>query len=222
VERATGTCLIICGALAREVLALKAHHDWAVDVVGVPATFHMIPARIAPAVEQRILALRDRYDRLIVVYGDCGTGGALDQMLDRHGIERIAGPHCYEWYGGSLFQNLMDEEPGTYYLTKGWIEEGKSPLGVLREYTEKYGKETAEWVIREELKNYTRILLIDKGGDVSETHRDHARENARFLNLRYEEIKGSLEYFQKMLEGSWDKDFMILKPGEEVTQDMFF
>ena len=85
-ERATGTCLIICGALAREVLALRTRHDWAVEVVAVPATFHMIPARIAPAVEQRILELRGRYDRLIVVYGDCGTGGVLDEMLDKHGI----------------------------------------------------------------------------------------------------------------------------------------
>ena len=111
------TCLIICGALAREVLALKERHSWTVDVVAVPATFHMIPARIAPAVEQRIVELRDRYDRLLVVYGDCGTGGALDIMLDRLGVERIAGPHCYEWYGGGLFQQLMDEEPGTYFVT---------------------------------------------------------------------------------------------------------
>ena len=111
------TCFIICGALAREVLALKQRHGWAVDVVAVPATFHMIPARIAPAVEKRIVELRDRYERLIVVYGDCGTGGALDAMLDRLGVERIAGPHCYEWYGGGLFQELMDEEPGSYFVT---------------------------------------------------------------------------------------------------------
>ncbi len=111
------TCLIICGALAREVLALKERHNWKVDVVAVPATFHMIPARIAPAVEKRIVALRDRYKRLVVVYGDCGTGGALDAMLDRLGVERIAGPHCYEWYGGGLFQQLLDEEPGSYFVT---------------------------------------------------------------------------------------------------------
>ena len=111
------TCLIICGALAREILALKERHRWQVDVAAVPATFHMTPARIAPAVEKRILELRERYDRLIVVYGDCGTGGALDETLDRLGVERIAGPHCYEWYGGGLFQQLMDEEPGTYFLT---------------------------------------------------------------------------------------------------------
>jgi predicted nucleic acid-binding Zn-ribbon protein len=69
------------------------------------------------AAEKRIVELRDRYDRLIVVYGDCGTGGALDAMLDRLGVERIAGPHCYEWYGGALFQQLMYEEPGTYFVT---------------------------------------------------------------------------------------------------------
>lgn len=106
-------------------------------------------------------------------------------------------------------------------MTKGWIEEGKSPLGVYREYSERYGKETAEWVIREELKNYTRIALVDTGLRLSETHRDHAVENARFLNLRFEEIRGSLEFFGRMLHGVWEKDFIVLKPGEEVTQDLF-
>jgi hypothetical protein len=113
------------------------------------------------------------------------------------------------------------KEPGTYYLTKGWVEEKKSPLGIYEEYSGRYGKETAEWVIREELKNYTRIALVDTGLQLTEIHREHARENARFLNLRYEEIKGSLELFEKMLQGTWDKGFVILNPGEEVTQAMF-
>jgi hypothetical protein len=113
------------------------------------------------------------------------------------------------------------KEPGTYYLTRGWIEEGKSPLGIYQEYCQRYEKETAEWVIRKEFKNYTRIALVDMGADLSETHRDHARENARFLHLRYEEIKGSLTFFKKMLRGWWSKDFIVLKPGEEVTLGLF-
>jgi hypothetical protein len=113
------------------------------------------------------------------------------------------------------------KEPGTYYLTKGWIEEGKSPIGIYQEYCQRHDRETAEWVIREELKNYTRIALVDMGSDLSEKHREHARENAHFLHLRYEEIKGSLAFFEKMLRGWWDKDFIILKPGEEVSQDLF-
>jgi hypothetical protein len=113
------------------------------------------------------------------------------------------------------------KEPGTYYLTKGWIEEGKSPLGIYHEYCQRYDKETAEWVIREELKNYTRIALVDMGADLSETHRAHAKENAHFFLLRYEEIIGSLTFFEKMLRGLWDKDFIVLNPGEEVTQELF-
>jgi hypothetical protein len=113
------------------------------------------------------------------------------------------------------------KEPGTYYLTKGWIEEGKSPLGVYQEYCQRYDREIAEWVIKEELKNYTRIALVDMGADLSETHREHAKENAQFLHLRYEEINGSLAFFEKMIRGCWGEDFIILKPGEEVTQELF-
>ncbi|MGZ3538674.1 MAG: hypothetical protein ACXVAB_11640, partial [Thermodesulfobacteriota bacterium] len=68
--------------------------------------------------------------------------------------------------------------------------------------------------------NYTRIVLVNMGAE-SEALREHARENARFLHLRYEEMRGSLVFFEKMLQGCWDKDFIILKPGEEVTQELF-
>jgi len=71
------------------------------------------------------------------------------------------------------------------------------------------------------LKNYTRIALVESELGVSDAHRKHARENAHFLNLRYEEIKGSLDFFRKIIQGPWDKDFVVLKPGEEATQEIF-
>lgn len=111
------TAFIICGALGREVVQLIRKYGWDAEIFGVPAIDHVFPERIAPDVEKRILELRQRYERLILVYGDCGSRGALDETLDRLGIERIAGPHCYEFYAGASFQPLMDEEPGTYFLT---------------------------------------------------------------------------------------------------------
>lgn len=111
------TAFIICGALAREVLAIVDKHGWEADVVGVSALDHMFPERIAPDVEQRILELQAQYARLIVVFGDCGSRGALDAVLDRYGIERTTGPHCYEMYAGRGFHQMMDEEPGTFFLT---------------------------------------------------------------------------------------------------------
>lgn len=111
------TALIICGALAREVLDMVQKHGWDVEVFGIPAINHMFPERIAPDVEKRFLEIKAQFDRAIVVFGDCGSRGALDEMLARHGLERIDGPHCYEMYGGQLFHDLMEEEPGTFFLT---------------------------------------------------------------------------------------------------------
>ncbi|MFQ5616142.1 MAG: DUF1638 domain-containing protein [Anaerolineales bacterium] len=112
------TGFIICGALGREVFDIIQKHGWDAGVIGVSAADHLFPERIAPDVEARILENRDRYERLIVVFGDCGSRGALDEMLARYeGIERIEGPHCYEMYGGSLFEQLMKDEPGTFFLT---------------------------------------------------------------------------------------------------------
>jgi len=109
--------LIACGALAREVIAIRDKHGWQADVFGVPSLLHNRPDRISPAVQKRIADLRDQYERLIVVYGDCGTAGALDKMLAAEGVERIAGPHCYEMYADGSFDQMMNEAVGTYFLT---------------------------------------------------------------------------------------------------------
>lgn len=111
------TAFIICGALAREVLDIIRKHGWEAEVFAVTAMDHMFPERIAPDVEKRYLAIRERFERVIVVYGDCGSRGAVDALLAKYDLERVDGPHCYEMYGGGLFQDLMDEEPGTFFLT---------------------------------------------------------------------------------------------------------
>ena len=86
------TGLITCGALAREVRLLIEKHGWDAEIIGVPAVDHVFPERIAPHVEERIQERGDQYQRLIVVYGDCGSKGALDDTLDRYPkIERLAG-----------------------------------------------------------------------------------------------------------------------------------
>jgi len=114
-----GTLLIACGALAREIAALRRANGWsALDVHCLPAQLHNRPERIAPAVRAAIKANRERYARLFVVYGDCGTGGQLDAVLKEEGVERLSGAHCYEFLATSrVFAELADAEPGTFYLT---------------------------------------------------------------------------------------------------------
>src|SRR3954452_10201201 len=108
---------ILCGALAREVVAIVARHQWPVELFGVTALDHMFPTRIGPDVERRLRELIPRFRRVVVVYGDCGTAGGLDAVLERYNVPRIAGPHCYEMYGGTAFEEMMAVEPGTFFLT---------------------------------------------------------------------------------------------------------
>jgi Protein of unknown function (DUF1638) len=107
--------VIGCGALAREILALKL--DW-IDLICLPARLHNRPDRITEAMRAKIRANRAAYDEILCLYGDCGTGGALDRVLAEEGVKRIAGAHCYAFYAGEeAFAALAEEEPGTFYLT---------------------------------------------------------------------------------------------------------
>ena len=112
--------VIGCGALARELLALT-KGLLGVKVQCVDARLHMQPSRIAEAVAARITEARASVGadvRIFVAYADCGTGGALDALLEREGVERIAGAHCYEFYAGpATYAALQEEELGTFYLT---------------------------------------------------------------------------------------------------------
>jgi len=172
------TAFIMCGALAREVLAIIDRYGWDVDLVGVPAIDHMYPERIAPDVEKRFQELRQKYDRIFVLFGDCGSRGALDQLLARYDIERIDGPHCYEMYGGQAFHDLMEEEPGTFFLTdflvrgfRGTILKG---LG-LDHYPE----------LRDEyFRNYKRLVYLVQKED--QALLEKARQIAQDLDLPLE------------------------------------
>jgi hypothetical protein len=111
--------VLACGAIAREVLAVIALNGWThVDVRCLPAKLHSRPERIPAAVDAKLTELAGRYDRVFVAYADCGTGGALDPVLERHGVERLPGAHCYGFLAGNdAWDAMHEEEPATFYLT---------------------------------------------------------------------------------------------------------
>ena len=212
--------VITCSIMKEELLRFQTEGT---SLVFLEQSLHRTPEKMKPAIQDEINKAEQRdIDAIILGYGLC-SNGALGIKANGHPLIIPRVHDCIAMFLGSP-EKYMEEhrkEPGTYYLTKGWIEEGKSPLGVYEEYCRRFPKETAEWVIREELKNYTRIALVVTELGVSDAHRQHAQENARFFNLRYEEMRGSLAFFEKMLRGPWDKDFILLQPGQEATQEMF-
>lgn len=155
------TALIVCGALAREVLALKKKHSWDADILGLPVLLHNDPELIPPAIKKRIQQARGEYERLIVVYGDCGTSGSLDRLLAQEGVQRISGPHCYEMYADGTFEALMEEQPGTFFLTDYLV--GSFDHLVL----EGLGIDRNPQLRDDYFKNYTRVVYLAQRDDPS-------------------------------------------------------
>ena len=111
--------VLACGALAREIRDVSAANGWDhVDLECLPATLHNTPQDIPGAVDHRLTVAKDNYDRIMVGYADCGTGGLLEPIVARHGAEMLPGAHCYEFFAGhELFAQLHEAELGTFYLT---------------------------------------------------------------------------------------------------------
>lgn len=111
--------IIACGALAREILAIKRMNDMEhVSLNCLPAELHNRPERIAGAVQDAIIRARPNYGHIVVAYADCGTGGALDKVLEAENVERLEGPHCYAFYSGlDNFLDLGERDIDTFYLT---------------------------------------------------------------------------------------------------------
>lgn len=130
--------LIACGALAREILALRDMNRWThMDLQCLPAILHNTPDKITDAVRSAVAEHRAHYDTVFVVYADCGTGGLLQQACAEMGVEMIAGPHCYSFYeGNDKFSRDYGDEITAFYLTDFLVRQFDAfvwkPLGLDR------------------------------------------------------------------------------------------
>jgi Protein of unknown function (DUF1638) len=177
---ASRTLLIACGALAREVRALIERNGWShLQLTCLPAQLHNRPERIPAAVRAKIRANRSRFARILVVYGDCGTGGELDRVLAEEGVLRIEGPHCYAFYRGlDAFLAEADAEPGCFYLTDFLARHFE------RLVIEGLGLDRHPELLPLYFGNYTKLVYLAQTAD---TEREQAAKAAALrLGLAYE------------------------------------
>lgn len=182
--RPEGRVLVLaCGAIAREVLAVVSLNGWThVDVRCLPAKLHSTPDRIPAAVDAKLTELAGRYERVFVAYADCGTGGALDPVLERHGVERLPGAHCYGFLAGNdAWDAMQEEEPGTFYVTD-FLARHFDALVVrgLR-------LDTHPELLPLMFGNYRRLVYLAQTDDRALDRRAEAA--AAFLGLEYERVR---------------------------------
>ena len=175
-----GILIIACGALANEITALKRANQWTdVEVQCLPPELHNRPERIVPAIREQLRLNRSSYETVFIAYADCGTGGMLDVLLREEGIERLPGAHCYEFFaGGSVFAQLQDAEPGTFYLTDFLLRHFD------RLVTRGLGLDRHPQLAGEYFRNYRRLIYLAQ--NPAPGAEQQAREIAQRMGLEFE------------------------------------
>jgi Protein of unknown function (DUF1638) len=181
VTRASARVLLIaCGALAREIVDLIERNNWtAFDIECLPAKWHNTPQFIVPAMREKIFAAKSRYEKIFVLYGDCGTGGQLDALLQEQGVERLDGPHCYAFYTGNpAFAAKADDDMTVFYLTD-YIARQFDKL-----IWEGLGLDRHPELLSDYFQHYTKVVYLAQTKDIELERKAEAA--AQKLGLAYD------------------------------------
>jgi hypothetical protein len=193
-------------AMAREVLDFGLHRR---------------PGGLTAAL-QAVIDASPGYDAILLGYGLCSRGVVgLTATHARLVIPRVH--DCIALFLGSrgAYEAQARGEPGTYYLTKGWIEAGDGPFGEDARLVARYGPEKARWLMARMLRHYTRLAYIETGVAGPNPYQARARAAADRFGLRYEELAGSPSLVEKLLVGPWDRECVVVERGETVRIEEF-
>ena len=199
------------------------------EVIFLDYGLHRVPTQLREAVQDQLEGLSEP-SLVILGYGLCSNG--LKGI--RAGVHTLVIPRtddCIAILLGSYqaYKEIFSQEPGTYYLTKGWLESGSNPLKEYEELLLKYGQEKADLVMDLQYKNYKRLVFVAHQQSDLDDYRAQAQEVARYCarwGMVYDEILGSETYIEELM--AWvqkpqdpGEAFLVVPPGGELTQRQF-
>jgi hypothetical protein len=190
---------------------------------------HQVPKKLTEAVQETIDDINEP-SRILLGYGLCGNG--LNGIQAReHTLLIPRADDCIAILLGSYqaYLKAFNDNPGTYYLTKGWLESGSDPLKQYQQTVEKYGLETGLWIMDQQYMHYKRLVLVAHTQEDLETYRPRALKVAKFCErwgMQYEEVLGSDAYIRELVGASTtlsesNDQFLIIPPGGVIQQSQF-
>jgi hypothetical protein len=218
-ENLEGTVVLACRVFEPELTSL-----------GVPAGrvkfldqgLHRYPEQLRLSLTSALDELEQNQAtrRVLLVYGYCG--GGLQGLTARR-VELLL-PLAHDCIPLLLGEGLADPCVGcggSFYLTPGWIDHGKTPYSEYFVTKEKFGREDALWVGREMLAGYHEVVLVDTGAGLVLRHRRYARGMARLFGLNYRETRGRRNWLRRLLAGQPGPGLAMLPPGQPVELNLF-
>lgn len=207
--------VIACATVIEEMLPfLPAEMPYEVLDFGL----HLSPGKLRARLQEAIDASCLHFDTILLGYGLCSLA-LIGLTANNCTLVTPRVDDCIAIFLGSsqAYNEQSKKEPGTYYLTKGWIEVADTPFDEYERMVAQYGQERAGRLMKTMLKHYTRLVYIDTGHGDKRPYVEYARKTADQFDLRFEEIPGSNALILKMLTGPWDEDFLVVPPGKTIA-----
>lgn len=147
--------IVACGALATHIDAIIKEHELDVTIYPLPPLLHNYPDKIAAEVDQLLGKISSKHSKCAVAYADCGTYGALDVVLQKYRVSRLSGSHCYDIFAGKeVIENLMAQNPGTYFLTDYLVKSFNRSVMV------ELGLDRRPELRDDYFKNYSKVIWL--------------------------------------------------------------
>lgn len=193
-----------------------------VEFIVIEPGLHLHPDRLRNILQRTIDKITAHTETVILGNGLCSMGViGLKAVSSTLVIPRM--DDCIAMFLGSqsAYKEVLDQEPGTYFLSKGWIDGGITILDELKRMEKRYGRNRAERIMKRMLQNYRRLAFIDMGYEDCDKYQEFSRAAAKRLKLEYREVKGTPEFLRKICNGPWDHEFVVVPPAHAVRLEAF-
>ena len=145
--------VVACGAIATHISNIASRENFDLTIYPLPPLLHNHPEKIAGEVDAKIAEIKAKYSKIAVAYADCGSYGALDKVIEKHGISRLAGDHCYDVFAGR--QKVMELTiNGTYFFTDYLVK------SFHRSVVVELGLDRHPELIDDYFKNYSKVVWL--------------------------------------------------------------
>jgi hypothetical protein len=230
--------LITCDMLSLPVEHLSAGSSHELVVSELSASLHVDPVPLRDRIQEEIDRIEREdpaVDAILLGYGLCG--GATAGLTAHSAPLVLPRAHdCATIFLGSRERYMQEHEatPGTYWFTEDNIKRGDALKGWLlgdagrsegvedtyRQYVEKYGQENADYLMEamgEWQAHYQRGAFLETGLSDDDTARKKAQAETESRGWRFERVMSDLTLIERLLNGEWDQDYLVIQPGQQVA-----
>lgn len=208
---------IVCRVMEAE---FRAHMPPETDFEFLEISEHVRPDRLRTNLQAAVERADGRFDPIYLGYGLCSQA-VVGLVAHKSRLVVFRTDDCIGIFLGSgqARRDLANREPGSYFLSSGWI--GDNTGSVFDEYArleKRWGPERAMKTFKKMMEHYTQLVhIVMPGAATADSDRRYAQAKAAQFGFAYVETPGTDHLIRRMAAGESDPDIAVFPPGAPIT-----